>query len=268
MTEILPKKEEKLISSKPVNWWNFHKADWKQYSRITDLLSSDLPSPDTTKLDEAYQEFCRALFSAVKKTIPRGRRRNYTPCWNEECESLYKGFTACTKTRVRKDCFCFVAKTRRREDSLDPSKRWNEAVQSIDFTHSIRRAWSIIKNLTGHSRHPPRQCPISANAIASQLIRKEKYMTRDRETTRLVREETSKLWKIPTPDDYSLTRKFSPAEFATALQKLKSGQVLVLTKYVPNLYSMLDPPSNPGCANFSLPACATSGFQKFEDVLR
>ena len=44
------------IPSKPVNRWNFRKADWKQYSCITDQLSSDLLSPDTTKVDEAYQE--------------------------------------------------------------------------------------------------------------------------------------------------------------------------------------------------------------------
>ena len=49
-------------------------------------------------------------------------------------------------------------------------------------------------------------------------------MTRNRETTRLVGEETSELWKIPTPDGSSLTREFSPADFATALQKLKSGK--------------------------------------------
>ena len=49
-------------------------------------------------------------------------------------------------------------------------------------------------------------------------------MTRGRETSRLVREETSELWKIPTPDGSSLTREFFPAEFATALQKLKSGK--------------------------------------------
>ena len=66
-------------------------------------------------------------------------------------------------------------------------------------------------------------CPISANAIASQLIRNGKYETRKRETTRRVREKTSELWKIPTPND-SLTRKFSPAECADALQKLKPGK--------------------------------------------
>ena len=83
---------------------------------------------------------------------------------------------------------------------------------------------SIINNLTDHSRNPPRQCPISANVIASQLIRNGKYMTRDRETTRLVREETSELWNIPAPEGSSLTTEFSPAEFATALQVLKSGK--------------------------------------------
>ena len=49
-------------------------------------------------------------------------------------------------------------------------------------------------------------------------------MTRDRETTRLVREETSEFWKIPTLDGSFLTREFSPVKFATALQKLQSGK--------------------------------------------
>ena len=144
---------------------------------MTDQLSSDLPSPDTIKVDEAYQEFCRAMFSAAKETIPRGRRRNYTPCWDEECESLYKDFTSAPdRPESRRTASALVQK-------LDEDgRRWNEAVQSIDYTHSSRRAWTIINNLTGHSRHPPRQCPISANAIASQLIRNGKYETRDNST--------------------------------------------------------------------------------------
>ena len=34
---------------------------------MTDQLSSDLPSPDTTKVDEAYQEFCRVCSMQLKK---------------------------------------------------------------------------------------------------------------------------------------------------------------------------------------------------------
>ena len=119
-------------------------------------------------------------------------------------------------------------------------------------------------NLTGHSRHPPRQCPISANAIFLQLIRNGEYETKDCETTRLVRKETSELWKIPTPNGSSLTREFSPPEFADAFQKLKQAKPLVVTKYDPSLYSMLDPSSDPGCANISLLASDGVEYSAFK----
>ena len=54
------------IPSKPANRWNFHKGDWKQYGRITDQLSSDLPSPDTTKLDEDTRSFAELCFLRPK----------------------------------------------------------------------------------------------------------------------------------------------------------------------------------------------------------
>ena len=55
---------------------------------------------------------------------------------------------------------------------LDRKQRdqWSEAVRSIEFSHSSRKPWSILNNLTGRSRHSPRHCPVSANAIASQLV--------------------------------------------------------------------------------------------------
>ena len=46
------------------------------------------------------------------------------------------------------------------------------AVQSIDFSHSSRKAWSIMNNFTGRSRHSPRHCPVSGDVIAYQLVRK------------------------------------------------------------------------------------------------
>ena len=46
--------------------------------------------PDSLDLDVAYQDFCNTIKKAAKKTIPRGYRNNYIPCWDAECESLYK----------------------------------------------------------------------------------------------------------------------------------------------------------------------------------
>ena len=44
------------------------------------------------------------------------------------------------------------------------------------------KAWSILKNLTGRSRQSPRHGPVSADAIAFQLVRNEKYETVDRKS--------------------------------------------------------------------------------------
>ena len=43
--------------------------------------------------------------------------------------------------------------------------------QCIDFSDSSRVAWSTLNNFTGRSRQSPRQCSVSANAIASQLAK-------------------------------------------------------------------------------------------------
>ena len=68
------------------------------------------------------------------------------------------------------------------------------------FGASSRKAWSILNNLTGRLRHSPRHCPVSADAIASQLVRNGKYEAVDRKSSRLVFEEISDLWRATTPD--------------------------------------------------------------------
>jgi len=50
-------------------------------------------------------------------------------------------------------------------------ERWEEAVNSIDFSYSSHKAWSIINKLTGRSGRSSRLCPMSVNSIASQLVR-------------------------------------------------------------------------------------------------
>ena len=164
-------------------------------------------------MDAAYQDFCNTIKKAAKKTIPRGYRNNYIPCWDAECEALYKTFLqspqgddsglAATALLAKLD--------RKRRD------RWSEAVRSIDFSHSSRKAWSILNNLTGRSRHSPRHCPVSANAIASQLVRNGKYEAVDRKSSRLVSQEVSDLWKATTPNAVYISDNFLQREFTAAL---------------------------------------------------
>ena len=143
--------------------------------------------PDSLDVDAAYQDFYNTIKKAAKKTIPRGSRNNYILCWETECESLCKTFlqspqgddSSLTATAL-------LAKLdRKRRDRL------SEAVRSIDFSHSSRKAWSILNNLTGRLRYFPRHCPVSADDIASQLVRNGKYEAVDCKSTRLVFREVS-----------------------------------------------------------------------------
>ena len=109
---------------------------------------------------------------------------------------------------------------------LDRKRRdqWSEAVWSIDFSHSSQKAWSILNNLTGRSQHSPRHCPISADAIASQLVRNGKYEAVDRKSSRLVFQEVSDLQRTTTPDAVNISDNFSQREVAAALQHLNPGK--------------------------------------------
>ena len=81
-----------------------------------------------------------------------------------------------------------------------------------------------MNNLTGRSRHSPGHCPISANAIASQLVRNGKYEAVDRKSSRLVFQEVSDFWRATTPDAVNISDNFSQREFTAALQHLKPGK--------------------------------------------
>ena len=70
-----------------------------------------------------------------------------------------------------------------------------QAVRSINFLHSSRKVWRILNNLTGRLRHFPRHCPISADAIVSQLVRNERYEAVDRKSSRLVSQRSADLWR-------------------------------------------------------------------------
>ena len=81
-----------------------------------------------------------------------------------------------------------------------------------------------MNNLTDRSRHSPRHCPVSANAVASQLVRNGKYEAVDRKSSRLVFQEVSDLWRATSPDAVNISDSFSQREFTAALQHLKPGK--------------------------------------------
>ena len=76
----------------PVKRWNFCKAKWSHYIALTNKFAKTLLPPDSLDLDAAYQDFCNTIKKAAKKTITRGYRNNYIPCWYENVNPSIKPF--------------------------------------------------------------------------------------------------------------------------------------------------------------------------------
>ena len=81
-----------------------------------------------------------------------------------------------------------------------------------------------MNNPTERSRHSPRHCPVSADAIASQLVSNGKYEAADCKSSQLVSQEVSDLWRATTPDAVNISGTLSQREFTAALQHLKADK--------------------------------------------
>ena len=81
-----------------------------------------------------------------------------------------------------------------------------------------------MNNLTGRSQHSPCHCTVSASAVAPQLIRNSRYEGIDRESSRLISQEVSDLWKATPTSPVNISESFTSQEFATTLKHLKPGK--------------------------------------------
>ena len=116
----------------PVKRWNF----LNHYIALTNKFAKTLLPSNSLDVDAAYQDFCNIFKKAAKKTILREYRNDCVPCRDADCESLYKTFLQFPQ---RDDsslaATALLAKLDRKR--RDP---WSEAVRSIEFSHTSRKA--------------------------------------------------------------------------------------------------------------------------------
>jgi len=156
--------------SGPVKCWNFRKAGWKRFCLLTDESLERLLPPNKPNIERAYRDFCDSLLSTAKRCIPCGRRMNYVPCWDKECETLQRSFIrGQVGTDFDRAAFSLPSRLRQKKQW-----RWEEAKNSIDFSLSSHKGWRTFNKLTGRSGLSFRQCPILANSIASKLVKTER----------------------------------------------------------------------------------------------
>ncbi|KAL4103976.1 hypothetical protein QTP88_019289 [Uroleucon formosanum] len=86
----------------------------------------------------------------VKKSIPRGHWHSYTPCLTKEYDGLLKEYEK-DRTEVNANHLIGLLDEERK-------KRWLEAMDNLDFTHSSRESWTFLRKLGPCSLRIQRVC--------------------------------------------------------------------------------------------------------------
>jgi len=90
--------------------------------------------------------------------------------------------------------------------------------------HFIQSNWCSLPLIWCGNRFPTGLCPVSANSIASQLMKDGAHKTGRHESSRFVNKELSDLWKFRSPEGNCISVPFLPEELAAALRRLQTGK--------------------------------------------
>ena len=86
--DLLHYKTPKNHHQKSTTSWNFKKVNWEVYKTLADGNCKNI-NLEQHHLNKLTQLITEAILDAAKKSIPRGRRKQYTPGWNNQLQELH-----------------------------------------------------------------------------------------------------------------------------------------------------------------------------------
>jgi len=143
------------------------------------------------------------------------------PNWDSECDQRYNAFLL-AESRVDSDF-----KAEELTSCLDRKRpeRWIESVEGIDFTHSSTKAWKTFNRLTGR-RACPRKRPVTANAIAHQLLANARHTGASKNHSLIVKRQCSVEFRklMGTSHHLSHSRNWPMPSNCSSAGKIKDRQ--------------------------------------------
>ena len=230
-----------LIRSLQKPRWNFRKAKWAKFSEQLEQSIICIPN-NGISVTEAYSRFSKAIVISAKTNIPRGFRPSYIQCMDNECQQLLEQFSNSGDPDIADHLVECLDNARR--------ARWEEMTSSLDFTHSSRKGWNLIRKLSSGQQLPSSTRPsVKPNAVASHLVKVGKAPIEKQ-----VKREITKEWlayrRRPLDEGTTTVTPISPKEVYTALKNMTCGKAPGYDNIHPEFLKNLGPRARKWLAMF------------------
>lgn len=166
------------------------------------------------------------LSSWQRNTCPF--RKVYIPTWDENCNDLFLEFQKSGKNRVVDELI--------RTLNINRRNKWHDTTVSLNFTHSSRKAWNIVKRLDAETPKTGQHGAVNPNDVATIMMRVAKAKMDKEHKIQIKRLLQTKKKELIPSSNYSSS--FTVNEIKVALRKRKLIKQPVLTEYTQNFSSI------------------------------
>lgn len=213
------------VNSIPKPRWNFQKADWSLFTARVESAIRFIPNDICS-----YERFLGVIKGAAKKSIPRGYRKRYIPCWTAEMEDLYKQFEEQDDDEISDHLLELLSAARK--------VKWEKLTQEMDFTHSSRKGWRLLRHLGETSKPVKIKSNMCPEKIASTILNNSTKISADKHQKRIIKSKLRKL-KQSLPNDTEFDVPFSIEELEVAICSIKLGKAAGLDGLFPEFIKHL-----------------------------
>ena len=205
----------KAMESNQIPRFNFRKAKWENFTKDLDNKITSIEADPKN-----YEALQKLVWEVAKKNIPRGCRKSYIPCLNDESKEIYEMYIDAynkdpfsDKTvQLGEDLILLLANER--------SERWKELITSTDLTHNSKKAWKITKKLNSEKCTQARVAAVNPNQVANHLLQNGKPPNREKGHQKRLRTKMDQA--IAECDDQ--LEEFSLSELRNTLTFMKTGK--------------------------------------------
>ena len=165
----------KALESNSIPRFNFRTTNWEHFTADLDTKIATIEAKPCK-----YENFRNLVWEVARKHIPRGCRKTYIPCLNDEGKHLYELYMPAYNLDPFSDETIQLGDELTTLMSDERSERWKELITSVGMTRNSKKAWATIKRLDSESHTQTRVATVTPNQVANQLLQNGKPLNKEK----------------------------------------------------------------------------------------